>query len=346
MDIPDLLAFSVKNHASDLHLSSGLPPMLRVCGDIRRTDLPVLQPQDMERLLAGLMDEPQCAAYRRDLECDFCFDVADLARFRVNVFHQIHGPAAAIRIITHAVQSLAQLQAPAIVAELALQRQGLILVAGPSGSGKSTTLAAMVRHINENRAAHIITIEDPIEFLHASGRSLISQRAVGAHTRSFAAALRAALREDPDVILIGELRDPETIRLALSAAETGHLVLATLHTASAAKSIDRIIDVFSGDEKYMVRSMLSESLCAVLYQTLLNTTAGDERTAAHEVLLATPAIRNLIREGKVAQMVSVMQAAVGAGMQTLDHSLAELLRRELIALETARAAARVPEQLR
>ncbi|HZS80860.1 MAG TPA: type IV pilus twitching motility protein PilT [Herbaspirillum sp.] len=345
MDVPDLLTFSVKNHASDLHLSTGLPPMLRINGEIRRLDLPTLAVQDIDTMLDAVMDEAQANAYRRDLECDFSFEIAGLARFRVNAFHQLRGPAAVIRTIPHDIPSLTQLGAPAILAELALRRQGLILVTGPTGSGKSTTLAAMVRHINEHCPAHILTVEDPIEFIHRSDKSLISQRAVGAHTHTFANALRAALREDPDVILVGELRDLDTIRLALSAAETGHLVLATLHTTSAAKSIDRIIDVFPGDEKDMARSMLSESLSAVVSQILLKSRRGDSRIAAHEIMLGTPAIRNLIRAGKVAQMVSVMQTAVGVGMQTLDHCLAELLRKDLITPATARAAARTLESL-
>ena len=253
-------------------------------------------------------------------------------------------PISVIRTIPHAVRSLAELGAPAVLGELALRRQGLILVTGPTGSGKSTTLAAMIRHINAHRPSHILTIEDPIEFIHESDKSLVSQRAVGAHTHSFANALRSALREDPDVIRVGELRDLDTIRLALTAAETGHLVLATLHTSSAVKSIDRIVDVFPGDEKEMVRGMLSESLSAVVSQVLLKTKAGDGRIAAHEIMLGTPAIRNLIREGKVAQMMSVIQTSAGAGMQTLDHCLAELLRKDLIAPETARAAAKAPEQ--
>ncbi|WP_050479968.1 type IV pilus twitching motility protein PilT [Herbaspirillum rhizosphaerae] len=344
MDIPDLLAFSVKNHASDLHLSTGLPPMLRIRGDIRRINLPALAAQEIGHMLDAIMDQTQADAYRRDLECDFAIDNAGLARFRVNAFHQVRGPAAVIRTIPHAIPSLAELGAPPVLSELALRRQGLILVTGPTGSGKSTTLAAMIRHINAHHPAHILTIEDPIEFVHTSDKSLINQRAVGAHTHSFANALRSALREDPDVILVGELRDLDTIRLALTAAETGHLVLATLHTSSAAKSVDRIVDVFPGEEKEMVRSMLSESLSAVVSQVLLKTKAGDGRIAAHEIMLGTPAIRNLIREGKVAQMISVMQTSAGAGMQTLDHGLAELLRKELITAETARAAARSPEQ--
>ncbi|WP_034302471.1 type IV pilus twitching motility protein PilT [Herbaspirillum sp. RV1423] len=343
MDIPDLLAFSVKNQASDLHLSAGLPPMLRIRGDIRRINLPVLGADELRAMLAAIMDEQQLAGFERDLECDFSFALPDLARFRVNAFHQTRGPAAVIRTIARDIPGLAQLGAPAILSELASRRQGLILVTGPTGSGKSTTLAAMVGHINRTRAAHIVTIEDPVEFIHDTDKSLISQRGVGTHTRSFANALRAALREDPDVILIGELRDLDTIRLALTAAETGHLVLATLHTSSAAKSVDRIIDVFPGDEKDMVRAMLSESLGAVVSQILLKTKNGEGRVAAHEIMLGTPAIRNLIREGKVAQMISVMQTSGAAGMQTLDHCLAELVRKEAITPETARAAARAPE---
>src|SRR5450830_102074 len=344
MDIPGLLAFSVKNHASDLHLSTGLPPMLRIHGDMRRINLPALQTDDLGNMLDTIMTPAQAETWQRDLECDFAIDIAGLARFRINAFHQARGAAAVIRTIPQAIPTLTELGAPPILSDLALRRQGLVLVTGPTGSGKSTTLAAMIRHINTHRPAHVLTIEDPIEFVHTSDKSLINQRAVGAHTRTFANALRSALREDPDVILVGELRDLDTIRLALTAAETGHLVLATLHTSSAAKSIDRIVDVFPGEEKEMVRSMLSESLSAVVSQVLLKTRAGDSRIAAHEIMLGTPAIRNLIREGKVAQMTSVMQTSAAAGMQTLDHCLAELLRKELITPETARATARNPDQ--
>src|SRR5450830_55352 len=255
MDIPGLLAFSVKNHASDLHLSTGLPPMLRIHGDMRRINLPALQTDDLGNMLDTIMTPAQAETWQRDLECDFAIDIAGLARFRINAFHQARGAAAVIRTIPQMIPTLTELGAPPILSDLALRRQGLVLVTGPTGSGKSTTLAAMVQHINRQRQAHILTIEDPIEFVHVPDQCLINQRAIGSHTQSFSAALRSALREDPDVILIGELRDLDTIRLALTAAETGHLVLATLHTASAAKSIDRIIDAFPGDEKPMVRAM-------------------------------------------------------------------------------------------
>lgn len=343
MDIPDLLAFSVKNHASDLHLSAGIAPLLRIHGEIRKINLPPLEASALRAMLTAIMNETHMAAWQQRQECDFAFAVPALGRFRVNVFEQERGPAAVIRTIPSTIPSLAQLQAPPVMTQLALRHQGLVLVTGPTGSGKSSTLAALVRHINETRQAHILTIEDPIEFIHVSQCSLINQRAVGSHTQSFANALRAALREDPDVILIGELRDQETIRLALSAAETGHLVLATLHTAGAARSIDRIIDVFPGDEKDMVRTMLSESLSAVISQVLLKNASGDGRIAAHEILLGNAAIRNLIREGKVAQMTSVMQTCAASGMQTLDQSLANLLRQGLISAEQARSQAHLPD---
>lgn len=343
MDIPELLAFCVKRQASDLHLSAGLPPMLRLAGDIRHINLPALDASQLHTMLASVMDDHHRAIFEQDRDCDFAFALPGLARFRINAFHHMRGPAAVIRTIPHDIPTLTQLDAPAILIELSTRRQGLVLITGPTGSGKSSTLAAMVGHINRTRAAHIITIEDPVEFIHRPGKSLISQRHVGVHTRSFASALRAALREDPDVMLIGELRDADTIRMALTAAETGHLVLATLHTTSAAKSIDRIIDVFPGDEKDMVRAMLSESLCGVVSQVLLKAKHGERRIAAHEILLATPAIRHLIRENKIAQMVSVMQTSAAAGMQTLDQSLAELVRKDVITSETARTAARTPE---
>lgn len=343
MDIPELLAFCVRQQASDLHLSAGLPPMLRLGGDIRRINLPVIEAAPLHAMLTALMDEQQRQTYEQALDCDFAFALPGLARFRVNAFHQTRGPAAVIRAIPHEVPSLAQLNAPAILSELSARRQGLILITGPTGSGKSSTLAAMVGHINHTRAAHIVTIEDPVEFVHHPDKSIVNQRHVGIHTQSFSSALRAALREDPDVILIGELRDADTIRLALSAAETGHMVLATLHTNSAAKSVDRIVDVFPGDEKDMVRAMLSESLCAVLSQILLKTRQVGKRVAAHEVLLATPAIRNLIRENKIAHMASVMQTSAAVGMHTLDQCLAELVRKNIITQDTARAAARSPE---
>jgi twitching motility protein PilT len=343
MDISELLAFSVKNNASDLHLSAGLPPMIRVHGDVRRINLPPLEHKDVHGMIYDIMNDGQRKAYEENLECDFSFAIPGLARFRVNAFNQDRGAAAVLRTIPSKILSLEQLHCPKIFTELALKPRGLVLVTGPTGSGKSTTLAGMVNHVNENEYAHILTIEDPIEFVHESKKCLINQREVGPHTHSFSAALRSALREDPDVILVGELRDLETIRLALSAAETGHLVFGTLHTSSAAKTIDRIIDVFPGDEKEMVRAMLSESLQAVISQTLLKTKDGSGRVAAHEIMVGTPAIRNLIREAKVAQMYSAIQTGANMGMQTLDGNLADLVKRNVISAATARSAAKTPE---
>ena len=343
MDISELLAFSVKNKASDLHLSAGLPPMIRVHGDVRRINLPPLEHKDVHGMIYDIMNDGQRKAYEEHLEIDFSFSIPGLARFRVNAYNQDRGAAAVLRTIPSTILSLEQLNAPKIFAELALKPRGLVLVTGPTGSGKSTTLAAMVNHVNENEYAHILTIEDPIEFVHESRKCLINQREVGVHTHSFSAALRSALREDPDVVLVGELRDLETIRLALSAAETGHLVFGTLHTSSAAKTIDRIVDVFPGDEKEMVRAMLSESLQAVVSQTLLKTKDGNGRVAAHEIMLGTPAIRNLIREAKIAQMYSAIQTGANVGMQTLDSCLTDLVRRNVISSAAARSAAKTPE---
>ncbi len=330
MDITELLAFSVKNKASDLHLSAGLPPMIRVNGDIRRINLPPMEHKDVHAMVYDIMNDYQRKQYEENLECDFSFQVPNLARFRVNAFNQDRGAAAAFRTIPSKVLTLEDLNAPKIFANISEQPRGIVLVTGPTGSGKSTTLAAMINYINENQHAHILTIEDPIEFIHESKRCLINQREVHRDTLSFNNALRSALREDPDVILVGEMRDLETIRLALTGAETGHLVFGTLHTSSAAKTIDRIIDVFPAAEKDMVRAMLSESLRAVIAQTLLKTKDGEGRVAAHEIMIGTPAIRNLIRENKIAQMYSSIQTGQHLGMQTLDQCLSEMVRRNIV----------------
>jgi twitching motility protein PilT len=339
MEISELLAFSVKNKASDLHLSAGLPPMIRVHGDIRRINLPPLDHKGVHGMVYDIMNDGQRKFYEENLEVDFSFEVPSLARFRVNAFVQNRGAGAVFRTIPSKVLSLEQLNAPAIFKEISDQPRGIVLVTGPTGSGKSTTLAAMVDYVNDKEYGHILTIEDPIEFVHESKKCLINQREVGPHTLSFNNALRSALREDPDVILVGELRDLETIRLALTAAETGHLVFGTLHTSSAAKTIDRIIDVFPAAEKDMVRSMLSESLRAVISQTLLKTKDGSGRVAAHEIMIGTPAIRNLIRENKVAQMYSAIQTGQAIGMQTLDQCLTDLVRRNVVSSGEARSRA-------
>lgn len=343
MDITSLLAFGVKNKASDLHLSAGLPPMIRVHGDVRRINVEPLDHKMVHSMVYDIMTDGQRKAYEEDLEVDFSFEIAGLARFRVNAFNQYRGAAAVFRTIPSKILTLEDLNAPKIFADLAMKPRGLVLVTGPTGSGKSTTLAGMVDYLNTNEQGHILTVEDPIEFVHQSKKCLVNQREVGPMTKSFSAALRSALREDPDCILVGEMRDLETIRLAMTAAETGHLVFGTLHTSSAAKTIDRIIDVFPAEEKEMVRAMLSESLQAVISQTLCKTKDGNGRVAAHEIMIGTSAIRNLIREAKVAQMYSAIQTGSSMGMQTLDQNLTELVRRNVISAAEARTKAKTPE---
>nr|VFK25568.1 MAG: twitching motility protein PilT [Candidatus Kentron sp. MB]VFK34473.1 MAG: twitching motility protein PilT [Candidatus Kentron sp. MB]VFK76771.1 MAG: twitching motility protein PilT [Candidatus Kentron sp. MB] len=323
MEIIELLTFGMENGASDLHISAGMPPLIRVDGDMRRIDIPPLDHSTAQALITATMDDAQRREYEKHFELDFSFQ-AKSARFRVNAFTQHRGAGAVFRVIPNEIPSLAELHAPANLRDIAALPRGVVLVTGPTGSGKSTTLAAMIDHKNDTEHGHILTIEDPIEFLHQSKNSLINQREVHRHTHSFHAALRSALREDPDTILIGEMRDTETIGLALTAAETGHLVFGTLHTGSAAKTIDRIIDVFPAAEKDMIRAMLSESLQAVIAQSLIKKTGGG-RVAAYEILIATPAVRNLIRENKIAQIYSAIQTGRQLGMRTLEQSIRELI---------------------
>ncbi len=342
MDITELLAFSAKQGASDLHLSAGLPPMIRVDGDMRRINLPAMEHKDVHGLIYEIMNDKQRRDYEEFLETDFSFEVPGVARFRVNAFNQNRGSAAVFRTIPSTVLTLEDLGFGQIFRDISSMPRGLVLVTGPTGSGKSTTLAAMVDYVNDNRYDHILTIEDPIEFVHESKKCLVNQREVHKDTHGFSEALRSALREDPDIILVGEMRDLETIRLALTAAETGHLVFGTLHTTSAAKTIDRVVDVFPAAEKAMVRSMLSESLRAVISQSLLKKVGGG-RVAANEIMIGTPAIRNLIREDKVAQMYSAIQTGAAHGMQTMDQCLQIMVQQKIVTAEVAREKAKVPE---
>ncbi len=342
MDITELLAFSAKQNASDLHLSAGLPPMIRVDGDVRRINLPPLEHKDVHGLIYEIMSDKQRRDFEEFLETDFSFEVPGVARFRVNAFNQNRGAGAVFRTIPSKVLSMDELGMGDVFKKISNFSRGICLVTGPTGSGKSTTLAAMIDYINDTRFEHILTIEDPIEFVHESKKCLVNQREVHRDTHGFNEALRSALREDPDIILVGEMRDLETIRLALTAAETGHLVFGTLHTTSAAKTIDRVVDVFPAEEKSIVRSMLSESLQAVISQTLMKKQGGG-RVAGHEIMLGTPAIRNLIREDKVAQMYSSIQTGGDLGMQTLDQCLENLVQKKIISRDSAKAKARFPE---
>ncbi|MCP5334766.1 MAG: type IV pilus twitching motility protein PilT [Oceanospirillaceae bacterium] len=343
MDITELLAFSAKQGASDLHLSAGLPPMIRVDGDVRRINLPALDHKEVHALVYDIMNDKQRKDYEEFLETDFSFEVPGVARFRVNAFNHNRGSGAVFRTIPSKVLTCDDLGLGQIFKDLASKPRGLVLVTGPTGSGKSTTLAAMLDYLNDGFYKHILTVEDPIEFVHMSKKSLINQREIHRDTLGFNEALRSALREDPDVILVGEMRDLETIRLALTAAETGHTVFGTLHTTSAAKTIDRIVDVFPAEEKSMVRSMLSESLQGVISQTLLKKKGGG-RVAAHEIMIGTPAIRNLIREDKVAQMYSAIQTGGSFGMVTMDQSLKNLVQKGVITPDAAREKAKNPDQ--
>ena len=344
MDITQLLAFSVKNNASDLHLSAGQSPIIRVDGDMRRVNLPILEHKQVHSMVYDIMNDKQRKAYEEKWETDFSFEIPGVARFRVNAFNQNRGAAAVFRTIPSKILSLEDLNAPSIFKKIADKPRGLVLVTGPTGSGKSTTLAAMVDYKNKTEYGHILTIEDPIEFVHESKKCLINQREVHRDTQGFDEALRSALREDPDTILVGEVRDLETIRLALSAAETGHLVFGTLHTTSAPKTIDRIVDVFPAAEKDMVRSMISSSLEAIIAQTLMKKVGGG-RIAAHEILLGTDAIRNMIKENKLAQMRSTLQTSAGDGMQTMDQSLQKLIAQGLVSREVALKKAANPAAL-
>ncbi len=339
MDITELLTFGVSNKASDLHLSSGLPPMLRVNGEIRKVNLPPLEANEVKNMVYDIMNDNIRKIFEQNMEVDFAFEIPNISRFRANIFMQTRGIGAVFRTIPSKILSLEKLNAPKIFREIASYNKGLVLVTGPTGSGKSTTLAAMIDYINETDYQHILTVEDPVEFVHTSKRSLVNQRELNTHTHSFANALKSALREDPDSVLVGEMRDLETIRLALTAAETGHLVFGTLHTSSAAKTIDRVVDVFPAGEKEMVRVMLSESLKAVISQLLIKKKDDSGRVAAHEIMIVNSAIKNLIRENKVSQINAAIQTGQQYGMQTMDQALIRLVKNGDVSTDAAVAYA-------
>jgi len=342
MDIAKLLAFGVEQGASDCHLSSGEPPMLRIHGDLKKLDYPALTQEEVHAMVYDIMNDALRKAFEATHEVDFSFELGDIARFRVNVFLQRKGEGAVFRTIPSKILTLEQLGMPAILKSLCDKEKGLVLVTGPTGSGKSTTLAAMVDHLNNTYEGHILTVEDPIEFVHQSKKCLVNQRELGFHTQSFANALRAALREDPDVIMVGEMRDLETIQLALTAAETGHLVFATLHTSSAPKTVDRVIDVFPPSQQSQIRSQFAESIEAVITQTLLKKKGGNGRVPALEIMTGTTAIRNLIREGKIHQIPGTMQVSQKDGMQTMDMALVDLAARGIVSQEEAQARSMTP----
>ncbi len=343
VDVAQLLSFTVKNNASDLHLSGGVPPMIRVDGDIKRINMPALTHKDVNSMVYDIMNDKQRKDYEEFLETDFSFEIPKLARFRVNAFNQNRGSAAVFRTIPSEILTLDDLGAPKIFKDVSMHPRGIVLVTGPTGSGKSTTLASLIDVVNSTRACHVMTVEDPIEFMHKHKASIVNQREVGADTLSFAAALKHALRQDPDVILVGEMRDLETISTAITASETGHLVFATLHTQDAPQSIERMIDVFPSHQQQQVRVQLASSIQAVVSQQLLPTKDGGGRIAAVEVMAATPAIRNLIREGKVHQITSVMQSGAKYGMQTMDQCLASLVRSQQVAHKIAMERSQHPE---
>ena len=336
MDITELLSFGVEQGASDCHLSAGEPPMIRINGDLKKLDYPLLTREQAHALIYDIMNDLQRKNFEEFHECDFSFELGEVARFRVNVFMQRKGEAAVFRTIPTKILTLEELGMPPLLKQLCEKEKGLILVTGPTGSGKSTTLAAMIDYLNSSFEGHILTVEDPIEFVHPSKKCLVNQRELGPHTHSFANALRAALREDPDIILVGEMRDLETIQLALSAAETGHIVFGTLHTSSAPKTVDRIIDVFPPTQQAQIRSQFAESIEAVITQTLLKKKAGG-RVAALEILTGTTAVRNLIREGKIHQIPGTMQVSQKDGMQTMDMALTNLVTRGIVTREEAQA---------